>query len=113
MSEINDKQWAMLCHISSLAGYIIPLGNVIAPYIIWHLKKDQSPTINEHGKESVNFQISITIYVLVSLVLIVLLIGIPLLVAIGIFQVIMIIIATIKADNGELYHYPLTIRFIK
>lgn len=102
----------MLCHLSALAGFIIPLGNIIGPLVIWMLKKDDYPIVDDQGKESLNFQISMTIYIIVSIVLIIVLIGIALLILLGIFELIVIIIASIKANEGVKYRYPLTIRFI-
>jgi len=107
------RTWDMLCHLSALAGYVIPFGNVIGPVIIWQIKKTEFPSVDEHGKEAVNFQISVLIYTFVSILLTFLLIGIPLLVATVIGNLVLIAIATIKANNGEAYRYPLTIRFIK
>ncbi len=109
----DQNMWAMLSHLSALAGVIIPFGNIIGPLIIWMMKKDQYPAVNEHGKESLNFQISITIYLVVSAILIILLIGIVLMVVIGIFAVVMVIINAIKANDGQSVRYPITIRFIK
>ena len=103
----------MLCHLSALAGYVIPFGNVIGPLIIWQTKKSEFPSVDEHGREAVNFQISVLIYTFVSILLTFVLIGIPLLVATVIGNLVLIVIATIKANNGEAYRYPLTIRFIK
>ena len=77
------------------------------------MKKDEFPMVDVHGKAVINFQISITIWMIISGVLIILLIGIPLLIVLAILQVVFVIIGAIKADNGELYKYPLTIEFIK
>ncbi|MCK5470248.1 MAG: DUF4870 domain-containing protein [Cyclobacteriaceae bacterium] len=110
---MQEKQWALICHLSGLCGYFIPFGNLIVPIIIWSMKKDEMPMVDAHGKEVINFQISFTIWVTIAIVFVFILIGIPILIALIILQVIFIIIATIKADSGELYHYPLTIRFIK
>jgi len=110
---MQERQWALICHLSGLCGYIFPFGNLIAPIIIWSMKKDEMPMVNEHGKEVINFQISYTIWAMIASLFIILLIGIPLLLAIVVLQVIFIIIGAIKADSGELYRYPLTIRFIK
>ena len=109
----DERMWGMFCHLSALAGYIIPFGNIIGPVIIWSLKKDEFSFVNQQGKEAINFQISIMIYCFISAILILLAIGILLLIAIGIFSLIMIVIASIKANNGESFEYPLTIRFIK
>lgn len=112
--ESTKRTWAMLCHLTALAQYIgIPFGHIIGPLIIWLVKKDQMPEVDAHGKESLNFQISMSIYAAVSAILIFVVIGIFLLIAIGILDLIFIIIASVKAYNGEFYRYPLTIRFIK
>ncbi len=110
---MQERQWALICHLSALSGYVIPFGNLIAPIIIWSMKKDEFPMVDAHGKEVINFQISMTIWMIISGVLIFLLIGIPLLILLAILQVVFIIIGAIKADNGELYKYPLSIQFIK
>jgi len=109
----DERTWAMLCHISSLSGFIIPFGNVIAPLVIWMVKKDEFALVADQGKEVVNFQISLTIYLLISVVLIILLIGIPLLIGLGLFDLIVTIIGAMKANEGAKYRYPLAIRFIK
>jgi len=111
----DARQWAMFCHLAGLAGYVIwAVGNIVAPLIFWQLKKDEHPFIDENGKEAVNFQISMSIYTLVSAALIpVFCIGIPLLIAVGIVDLVFLLIAAIKANNGQHYRYPLTIRFIK
>lgn len=110
---MQERQWAMICHLSALSGYIIPFGNLIVPAVIWSMKKTEFPMVDEHGKEVVNFQISFTIWMIIAGILIFLLIGIPLLIALAVGQLVLIIIGAIKADSGELYHYPLTVRFIK
>jgi uncharacterized protein len=108
-----DRTWDMLCHLSALAGYVIPFGNIIAPLIIWQIKKTELPSVDVHGKEAVNFQISVLIYTFVSIFLTFIVIGIPLLVATVIGNLVLIVIASLKANNGETFRYPLTIRFIK
>lgn len=112
----DARTWAMFCHLAGLAGFVIPiiLSGIIAPLIVWQIKKDEHPFIDEHGKEAMNFQISIGIYALVSLALIpVFCIGAFLLTAVGIVDLVFLLIAAIKANNGEHYRYPLCIRFIK
>jgi uncharacterized protein len=108
-----DRTWDVLCHVSALAGFIIPLGNIIGPLIIWLIKKQELPSVDAHGKESLNFQISVSIYMLVSVVLMLVLIGFLLMIVVAIGAIVLIIIASVKAGNGEFYRYPLTIRFIK
>jgi len=114
MSEnaLSEKQWAMICHLGAFAGYVVPFGNIIVPLVIWSLKRNESAIIDKAGKESVNFQISITLYILVSIILIFLIIGIFLIIALFMVNVILVIIAAIKADKGETYEYPMSIKFI-
>lgn len=109
----DARMWAMFAHISAVAGFIIPFGNVVGPLLIWILKKDEFPFVNHQGKEALNFQISITIYILISVVLVFVVIGIPLIIVIALFALIMTIIASINSYDGKLYRYPLTIRLIK
>jgi uncharacterized Tic20 family protein len=108
----DERMWAMFCHLSALIGFIIPFGNIIAPLVLWTLKKEEYPLVNDQGKEALNFQISMTIYVIASIILIFVVIGIILLILLGIFSLIVIIIAAIKANEGEKYRYPLAIRFL-
>lgn len=103
----DEKTMAILSHILTLvAGFIAPL-------IIYLVKKDESNYVREHAAESLNFQISITIYLIISGILMLLLIGFLLMFAVGIFALIVVIMATIKASEGKSYRYPLTIRLIK
>ncbi len=113
MDQKQERTWAMLCHLGALAGYIIPFGNIIAPMIIWLVKKEESELVDDQGKESLNFQISIAIYCIGAFFLVFILIGFLLLPAVAIFNIVMIIIAAMKANSGERYRYPLCIRFIK
>ena len=110
----DAKMWAMFCHLGGLAGIVFPfVGNIVLPLIFWQIKKDQYPFVDEHGKEAVNFQITMTIAALISVVLFVICIGPFVLSAVGIVDIIFLIIAAIKANDGKSYRYPLTIRFIK
>ena len=106
--------WAMLCHLGALAGFVgVPFGNIVGPLIFWLIKRKDFELVDDQGKESLNFQISLTIYAIVSAVLILVLIGILLIFAVLIFGLVMVIVAAMKANAGEKYRYPLCIRFIK
>ncbi len=110
----NANTWAMLCHLTALSLYIgVPFGHIIVPLIIWLIKKDEFAVVDEQGKESLNFQISITIYWIVAGLLCLIAIGLVLLPAIAVAHIVLIIIATVKTNQGEKYSYPLTLRFIK
>jgi hypothetical protein len=110
---MNAKQWAMLLHFSLLAGFVVPFAGLIVPIIIWQLKKTEFPEIDAHGKVVVNWMISLIIYGAVCFLLSFILIGIPLLIVLGALAVIFPIIGGIKANNGELWKYPLSIPFLK
>jgi uncharacterized Tic20 family protein len=109
----DDKTWAMLCHIAAFCGYVVPFGNMVGPLVVWVLKKDQSEFVDFHGKESLNFQITITIAAIVAGFSLLLLIGFLLLPAVLIFDLVMKIVAAVKASNGEYFRYPLTIRLVQ
>ena len=109
----DERTWAMLCHFSAFAGLIFPFGNFLAPLIIWLIKKEELPFVEDQGKEVLNFQISMTIYLLISGILCIILIGIPILIGLVIFCFIITIIAAISANDGTPYRYPINIRFIK
>jgi uncharacterized Tic20 family protein len=121
MAEANEelskdaRMWAMFCHLAGLAGYVIPVGisSIIAPLIIWQIKKNEFPFVDEHGKEAVNFQISMLLYTIISIPFVLICIGVIMLIAIGIINIVCLIIAAIKANNGEHYRYPICCRFIK
>lgn len=114
-AETNQqaRNFAMLCHVLSLAGFVVPLGNVIGPLIMWLVKKDEFPFVDEQGKEAVNFNITVLIAAIVSAILTVILIGILLLLAVVVTWLVFTIIAAVKASGGEHYRYPLTLRLIK
>ncbi len=119
MNETGKKErearlWGMLCHLTALSVYIgVPFGNILGPLVVWLIKKEEHPFVDDQGRESLNFQISITIYIVISGILILVLIGIPLLITLAVLNLVLVIIASIKANDGEPYRYPLTIRFIK
>ena len=108
----NASTYAMFCHLSAFAGLFFPFGNVLGPLVVWLVKKDEIPEVDAHGKESINFQLSVTIYTIVSAILVLLLIGIPLLIGLSVFWLVVVILASVRANEGTLYRYPLTIRFL-
>lgn len=109
----EEKTFGMLAHLAALAGFIIPFGNIIGPLVIWLMKKDTMPFVNEQGKEAVNFQITISLAVIVCFILVFVIIGIFLLPIVGLLSLIFTIVGTVKASNGEHYTYPFAIRLIK
>ena len=116
--EINKdaRMWGMICHLAGLGGLIpiVPIiGSVIGPLIVWQIKKDEFGFVADQGKEALNFQISILMYAIVSGLLCFACVGFVLLPAVYIFDLIFLLIAAVKANDGDHYRYPLTIRFIK
>jgi uncharacterized Tic20 family protein len=110
----DARMWAMFCHLAGLGGLIVPIvGCVVGPLIVWQIKKDEFHFVNEQGKEAVNFQISMLIYGIVAGLLCFACVGFILVPAVGIFDLVFLLIAAVKANNGHHYRYPLTIRFIK
>jgi uncharacterized Tic20 family protein len=111
--ESQTRMWAMLLHFSILAGYAVPIAGLVVPIMIWQLKKDELSEIDVHGKNAVNWIISELIYLAVSFILCFVIIGIPLVIILGILGIIFPIIAALKASNGEVWRYPLSISFLK
>lgn len=110
---MNEKQWAMASHLGALTVYIgIPFGNIIIPLVIWLSKKQESALIEDQAKESLNFQITVTIFGIVFGILSFLIIGIPLLIALALFHLVFTIIAAVEVDKGRLYRYPFNIKFV-
>jgi len=113
-SAKDEQNWAMICHLSALAGFVIPFGNVIGPLVVWQMKKDTMPLVDKHGKEALNFQITVAIAAIISMVLMLIIIGIFLLMVVALGSLVMTIIAGVKVANGELdYKYPFALRLIK
>ena len=109
----EERQMGLFIHLSSLAyAFFYPIG-ALAPILLWQTQKDKMPALDEHGKNATNWIISSAIYMFVSIPLMFVLIGFLLVPVIWLLMVIFPIIAGIKANNGELWEYPLTIKFIK
>jgi len=115
----RESFWAMLAHLSIFTGYLSFVGFFLGPIVIWLLKKEDFPGLDAHFKEAINFQISMFLYLVIAVVVVVLTLGLGLLVAIpvffivGILDVVFPIIGAIKANDGQLFRYPLSLRFIK
>src|SRR5216117_1464000 len=113
-SSSDVRLWNVLCHATALAGFFVPwAGHILGPLIVWLAKRGDSPEIDAHGKESLNFQISMLIYDAIAAILCIVLIGIPILIALWVLNTVLVIIASIQASEGKFYRYPITIRLIK
>ncbi|MCW5961684.1 MAG: DUF4870 domain-containing protein [Pyrinomonadaceae bacterium] len=109
----DEKQMGMFLHLSQLINIVIPFGGIIAPIVLWQMKKEEMPALDAHGKMVVNWLISSFIYLVVSGILTIVIVGLLGLLAIAVMSVVFPIIGGIKANNGELWEYPLTIKFLK
>jgi uncharacterized protein len=120
----EERQWALFAHLSAvlggvLTGHMFGWGCFIGPLIIWLIKKDTMPFVNDQGKEALNFNITLAIAGLALIVLSIitfgigLLITIPLGIIIGIAWLVFVIIAAVKANEGIAYRYPVCLRLVK
>lgn len=110
----NVRTWCAFIHASALLGVVLHFpGHLLSPLILWLVKRDDAPELNAHGKEAVNFQISMLIYNLVAAVFCLVLVGFVFLAVLWILNTIFVIIAAIQASDGKFYRYPMTIRFIQ
>lgn len=109
----EERQWAMFTHLSALAGVVIPFGSIIGPLVMWLIKKDTMPFVNDQGKEALNFNITVAIAAIVCWILVFVLIGFLLLPALVILWLVFVIIGTMKANEGITYRYPFSLRLVK
>jgi uncharacterized Tic20 family protein len=109
----NERTFALLCHLSALAGCIIPFGHILGPLVVWLIKKDEFPEVDRQGKAALNFQLSVTIYGLISGLLVILLVGFLLLAVLAVFSLVVVIVASVKSTNAEKFEYPLAIPFLR
>lgn len=109
----DENSLGILCHLLALTTFIVPFGNVLGPLVLWLIKRGSSPYLDEVGKEAVNFNISWLIYGVVAGLSLFVVIGLLLLPLVALVWLILVVVASIKASEGKIYRYPLTIRFIK
>lgn len=115
----EERQWAMFTHLSTLSGFVIPFGNLLGPLIMWQIKKNEMPFVDDQGKEALNFNLAVCIVGLGLFVLTLVTFGIgailtaPAAVALMIAWIVFAILAGIKANEGQSYRYPWIFRLIK
>lgn len=121
----DERKWATFAHLSSLLGALVTsgwagsIGFFIGPLIIWLLKREEMPFVNDQGKEALNFAITVSIACFVLLLLTILSLGIGALVTIPLFLVIsitalvLVVMGAIKANDGVAYRYPFSLRLVK
>jgi uncharacterized protein len=108
----EDRNWAMGAHLSAFIAAYIALG-FLGPLVVLLVRGDRSRFVRQHAVEALNFNLTVLIYIAISVILALLLIGLVMLVALGILYVVAVIMAAVRANAGEMYRYPLTIRFVK
>ncbi len=112
VTDPNARTWGMLAHLLSLLGYLIAFGHWIPPLVIYLSKKDEHEFIAEQARESLNFQITVSLLGIGFAALICVGIGIPLLIALAVWHLVMVIVASMQANEGKHYRYPFTLRLV-
>jgi len=108
---MQEKPFCLLMHLSQLLGYIVPLAGLVMPIVMWATQKDHSATIDLHGRIILNWMLSVLIYLLISIPLAFLGIGVLVMAAIVVLNLIFVIIGAVKANQGEIWAYPVSIDF--
>lgn len=110
---MEPNVFTMLLHLSQLSGFLIPFGGIILPIVMWATNKNDSELVDKHGKIVLNWVISLTIYMVVGFILIFAFVGVIIVIGLAITSIVFAIIGAIKANNGEYWEYPLSIKFFK
>jgi uncharacterized protein len=108
----DERTWGMVAHLSGLAGFVLPFGNILGPLVVWLVKREHSVFVAVEAKEALNFNITIAIGGVVCLMLFLLSIGVLFAALLVLFWLVMIIIAALKANEGIAYRYPFTLRLV-
>ena len=112
--ESQERIWGMLCHLTALLGLVgIPFGNIFGPLLVWLYKKKTYAMVDKQGRESLNFQLTMTILVLIAALLIYLKIGMMLIFVLASINIVLVLIASVQSYRGETFRYPFRIRFLK
>ena len=109
----QERTLGLISHLSALSGFIVPFGNILGPLLMYLIKREESEFAADQAREALNFNITMTLALIVSAVLMIVLIGFLLLPILGLAWVVLTIMAAVKANEGEWYQYPFTIRLIK
>lgn len=109
----SERNWAMFCHLSSFAGFFFPFGGIVGPLVCWLSRRDESLWVYVNGRDSLNFQLSILLYMTLTIPLCFIIIGIPIIGVLVVLKIVCVIIASVKAAKGESFRYPLAIPFIQ
>ncbi len=113
VSSPEERNWSMLMHLSAFAGLLFPFANIIGPLVIWLIFRARSDMVDYHGKRALNFQISMTIWIVIAVIASFALIGIPFLIGLSIVSIVWTIVASVRASSGNPPGYILSIGFLK
>ncbi|MFC6865486.1 DUF4870 domain-containing protein [Halomicroarcula sp. GCM10025817] len=108
----DEQTWAVILHASAFTGLMVPFGNVLGPLLVWLIKKDESAFIDESGKAALNFQLTWTMLMLVALLTLLVGIGFLLVPVVAVAWIVIVVLATVRASDREVYDYPLTVDLI-
>ncbi len=112
--DAEERTWAMTCHLSAFAFAVCPpIGHMAGPLLVWLLKRDEFPLVDDQGRESVNFQLTMTLYFFVGFLFLQTRYGLPLMAALWAWDIVATIIAAARASQGVRFRYLLAIRFLK
>jgi uncharacterized protein len=110
----DERTWGMIAHLAAFAVFVFPLGgNILAPLIIWLIRRDSSAYVEMEAREALNFNITVSLGWIVCGSLVLVLIGIPLGAALFLYWLVMAIVAGVKASEGVGYRYPISLRLVK
>ena len=113
----EERTWGMIAHLSAFAYYFSGVGHILGPLIVLLVKRDGHPFVEDQAKEALNFQMTVTLIGIAAVVMcftvILAVIGIPILIGLHVYQIVCMIIAAIKANDGVAFRYPLTLRLVK
>jgi uncharacterized Tic20 family protein len=109
----SERNWAMFCHLAAFSGFFFPFGGIIGPLVCWLTKKDESAWVYVNGRDSLNFQLSMLLYMVLAGPLCFIIIGFPILGMLITLKIVCVIIASVRAGKGETFKYPLAIPFIQ
>lgn len=113
LSDKDARTFGMLAHLAAFSGFVIPFGHLLGPLLVWLIKREEHPFVDDQGRESFNFQLSMSLYYVIGVVLLLVLIGFLVLPALVLFSIVVTMMGAIRANAGERFRYPLCIRFIR
>lgn len=109
----EERTWGMVAHLSALLGFFTIIGSILAPLVIWLIKKDESTFVGENAREALNFNITVLIAGIACAILVVIGVGVLLALVLGVYWLVMTILAAVKASEGNIYRYGISLRLVK